>query len=185
MIVFASHCWQTGMLSSTTRTQQRRCSFRPCSESNCSVKPCGKKIGPDPRNFNQRVSLGRNDLLIRTFPVIGGGTLATVSTYTLSCLMSAALELPRCCIVIANLSGSYVAQTKAIAEAISNLQQEASRQASTITPVQLAGTCSSLAPLRLDAGRFSLASRFDLPKYRRLHCPQSFRPGCYRPRLSG
>ncbi|MFZ6806133.1 type VII secretion system (T7SS), usher family protein, partial [Klebsiella pneumoniae] len=23
---------------------------------------------PDPRNFNQRVSLGRNDLLIRTFP---------------------------------------------------------------------------------------------------------------------
>jgi hypothetical protein len=29
-----------------------------------------KKIGPDPRNFNQRVSLGRNDLLIRTFPMI-------------------------------------------------------------------------------------------------------------------
>ncbi|MDZ3403293.1 PTS sugar transporter subunit IIB [Klebsiella quasipneumoniae] len=25
-------------------------------------------MGPDPRNFNQRVSLGRNDLLIRTFP---------------------------------------------------------------------------------------------------------------------
>ncbi|MDH1456116.1 hypothetical protein, partial [Aeromonas caviae] len=32
---------------------------------------CGKKIGPDPRNFNQRVSLGRNDLLIRTFPSNG------------------------------------------------------------------------------------------------------------------
>ncbi|MCS0892874.1 tape measure protein [Escherichia coli] len=29
---------------------------------------CGKKIGPAPRNFNQRVNLGRNDLLIRTFP---------------------------------------------------------------------------------------------------------------------
>ncbi|WP_341849169.1 hypothetical protein, partial [Enterobacter hormaechei] len=29
---------------------------------------CGKKIGPDPRNFNQRASLGRHDLLIRTFP---------------------------------------------------------------------------------------------------------------------
>ncbi|MEF4116736.1 hypothetical protein U9512_21395 [Escherichia coli] len=28
---------------------------------------CGKKIDPDPRNFNQRVNLGRNDLLIRTF----------------------------------------------------------------------------------------------------------------------
>ncbi|WP_353049418.1 hypothetical protein, partial [Escherichia coli] len=33
---------------------------------------CGKKIGPDPRNFNQRVSLGRNDLLIRTFLSIIG-----------------------------------------------------------------------------------------------------------------
>ncbi|MGT5991486.1 hypothetical protein ACRW2B_25515 [Escherichia coli] len=32
---------------------------------------CGKKIGPDPRNFNQRVCLGRNDLLIRTFPRSG------------------------------------------------------------------------------------------------------------------
>ncbi|MEP9310296.1 hypothetical protein ABKU01_19190, partial [Enterobacter cloacae] len=31
---------------------------------------CGKKIGPDPRNFNQRVSLGRNDLLIRTFLIL-------------------------------------------------------------------------------------------------------------------
>ncbi|WP_243317156.1 sensor histidine kinase, partial [Klebsiella pneumoniae] len=29
-----------------------------------------KKIGPDPRNFNQRVSLGRNDLLIRTFLIV-------------------------------------------------------------------------------------------------------------------
>ncbi|WP_347230501.1 hypothetical protein, partial [Klebsiella pneumoniae] len=34
---------------------------------------CGKKIGPDPRNFNQRVSLGRNDLLIRTFPSLASG----------------------------------------------------------------------------------------------------------------
>jgi hypothetical protein len=31
-----------------------------------------EKIGPDPRNFNQRVSLGRNDLLIRTFPSSNG-----------------------------------------------------------------------------------------------------------------
>ncbi|WP_349303633.1 hypothetical protein [Escherichia coli] len=36
---------------------------------------CGKKIGPDPRNFNQRVNLGRNDLLIRTF-------LSCPATYT-------------------------------------------------------------------------------------------------------
>ncbi|MFP8635814.1 hypothetical protein ACLH2A_10195, partial [Klebsiella michiganensis] len=38
---------------------------------------CGKKIGPDPRNFNQRVSLGRNDLLIRTFPNISSIILFT------------------------------------------------------------------------------------------------------------
>ncbi|WP_322842793.1 hypothetical protein [Klebsiella quasipneumoniae] len=37
---------------------------------------CGKKIGPDPRNFNQRVSLGRNDLLIRTFPSAPGAWLS-------------------------------------------------------------------------------------------------------------
>ncbi|MEZ2654792.1 hypothetical protein ACBQ65_15450, partial [Escherichia coli] len=42
---------------------------------------CGKKIGPDPRNFNQRVSLGRNDLLIRTFPKSSPVRLA----YTTSC----------------------------------------------------------------------------------------------------
>ncbi|MBF1886463.1 AlpA family phage regulatory protein, partial [Klebsiella pneumoniae] len=37
-----------------------------------------KKIGPDPRNFNQRVSLGRNDLLIRTFLKIGSRAIAFV-----------------------------------------------------------------------------------------------------------
>ncbi|MDF7568856.1 hypothetical protein NQ063_25505, partial [Escherichia coli] len=44
---------------------------------------CGKKIGPDPRNFNQRVSLGRNDLLIRTFlnitPHVGRHTWANIT----------------------------------------------------------------------------------------------------------
>ena len=69
----------------------------------------------------------------------GQGTLATMVTYSLSSLMTAALELPNCCIVIANLSGSYKSQTQALAEAISNLQQETRRQAVTITPVQLAG----------------------------------------------
>ncbi|WP_323129495.1 hypothetical protein, partial [Klebsiella quasipneumoniae] len=39
---------------------------------------CGKKIGPDPRNFNQRVSLGRNDLLIRTFPKSDGARYSSV-----------------------------------------------------------------------------------------------------------
>ncbi|SEH04200.1 DUF499 domain-containing protein [Candidatus Venteria ishoeyi] len=71
--------------------------------------------------------------------VIGQGTLATMVTYSLGTLMSAALELPNCLIVIANLSGSYTKQTKLLTEAISNLQQETRRQAVTITPVQLAG----------------------------------------------
>lgn len=71
--------------------------------------------------------------------MFGQGTLANMVVYSLSSLMSAALELPNCAIVVANLSGSYKAQTKALADAISNLQQETGRQAKTITPVQLAG----------------------------------------------
>ncbi|BBK19452.1 hypothetical protein SL180013_39520 [Salmonella enterica subsp. enterica serovar Senftenberg] len=43
---------------------------------------CGKKIGPDPRNFNQRVNLGRNDLLIRTFPSSHHGTSGEVKLGT-------------------------------------------------------------------------------------------------------
>ncbi|MBY6226422.1 DUF499 domain-containing protein [Ferrimonas balearica] len=71
--------------------------------------------------------------------VYGSGTLANMVVYSLSALMSAALELPNCCIVIANLSGSYQAQTQALANSISNLQQETRRQSMTITPVQLSG----------------------------------------------
>ncbi|WP_345756933.1 hypothetical protein, partial [Klebsiella pneumoniae] len=48
---------------------------------------CGKKIGPDPRNFNQRVSLGRNDLLIRTF-------LSLISNTSVLC----------CCMACSNIS---------------------------------------------------------------------------------
>jgi predicted AAA+ superfamily ATPase len=71
--------------------------------------------------------------------VFGQGALANMVVFSLTTLMSAALELPNCCIVVANLSGSYQAQTKALADAISNLQQETRRQAMTITPAQLAG----------------------------------------------
>lgn len=74
-----------------------------------------------------------------TTQVVGQGTLANMVTYSLSCLLSAALELENCCIVIANLSGSYTSQSKALAATIDNLQQETRRQAKTITPVQLAG----------------------------------------------
>ncbi|MDW1226169.1 hypothetical protein R7L98_25570, partial [Klebsiella pneumoniae] len=53
---------------------------------------CGKKIGPDPRNFNQRVSLGRNDLLIRTFPrltyLIKSQLMQFSLPRTVSCIVS-------------------------------------------------------------------------------------------------
>ncbi|EIC21648.1 anti-phage-associated DUF499 domain-containing protein [Thiorhodovibrio frisius] len=71
--------------------------------------------------------------------VVGKGSLADVVTYSLSNLLAAAIKLPRCCVVIANLSGSYEAQTKDLARVMSNLKQESNRQAQTITPVQLAG----------------------------------------------
>lgn len=70
---------------------------------------------------------------------VGKGSLADLVTYNLGNLLSAAIKLPRCCVVIANLSGSYEAQTKDLARVMSNLQQETRRQAQTITPVQLAG----------------------------------------------
>jgi hypothetical protein len=70
---------------------------------------------------------------------VGKGSLADLVTYTISNLLTAAIKLPRCCVVIANLSGSYEAQTKDLARIMSNLQQESRRQAQIITPVQLAG----------------------------------------------
>jgi hypothetical protein len=45
-------------------------------------------------------------------------------------------------------------------------------------------TRSSLAPLRLRAGRFRLALRFGVPDIRRLRCPRSFTPSCYRLRMT-
>ncbi|MCW2282581.1 hypothetical protein M2323_000342 [Rhodoblastus acidophilus] len=72
---------------------------------------------------------------------VGGGTLAEVATYALSNLLSASLKLKRLCIVVSNLSGSYHGATQEISalvhKAIGNLQQEASRQAKGITPVDL------------------------------------------------
>ncbi|QBQ53835.1 anti-phage-associated DUF499 domain-containing protein [Nitrosococcus wardiae] len=76
--------------------------------------------------------------MANTVPV-GGGTLADVTTYSLATLFTAAMQLPRCCIVIANLSGSYHGQTQQITKLVANLQNEARRQSKVITPVQLAG----------------------------------------------
>lgn len=72
---------------------------------------------------------------------VGGGTLADVTVYALSNLLSAALKVKNLCIVISNLSGSYDKATKDIAETIRKvvrtIQNEANRQAKAITPVDL------------------------------------------------
>ena len=46
-------------------------------------------------------------------------------------------------------------------------------------------TRSSLAPLRLRAGRFRFALRLGVPDIRRLRCPQNFTPSYYWLRMSG
>lgn len=69
---------------------------------------------------------------------VGGGTLAQVTTYALSNLLSAALKLKHCCIVVSNLSGSYEGASRQLRQAIRNFEQEANRQARAVTPVELA-----------------------------------------------
>jgi predicted AAA+ superfamily ATPase len=69
---------------------------------------------------------------------VGGGTLAQVVTFALSNLLAAALKLPRCCIVISSLSGTYQTATAQLRQAIRNFEHEANRQARTLTPVDLA-----------------------------------------------
>lgn len=70
--------------------------------------------------------------------LVGAGTLAQVTTFALSNLLTAATKLKRCCIVLSNLSGSYEGATRQLRQAIANFQQEANRQARSITPVELA-----------------------------------------------
>jgi hypothetical protein len=70
--------------------------------------------------------------------VVGGGTLAQVTTFALSNLLEAARKLKRCCVVLSNLSGSYEGATRQLRQAIRNFEQEANRQSRAITPVDLA-----------------------------------------------
>jgi hypothetical protein len=69
---------------------------------------------------------------------VGAGNLAQVTTYALSNLLTAAIKLKHCCIVLSNLAGSYEGATRQLRQAIANFQQEANRQARSITPVELA-----------------------------------------------
>jgi hypothetical protein len=75
----------------------------------------------------------------RTVPV-GQGSLVNVLTRALSNLFVAALELPRCCVVLANLADSYRDQVKEVRKLVADVQREASRQARKITPVSLEGS---------------------------------------------
>lgn len=61
-----------------------------------------------------------------------------MTTYALSNLLSAALKLKRCCIVVSNLSGSYEGASQQLRRAIHNFEREANRQARAVTPVDLA-----------------------------------------------
>jgi len=70
---------------------------------------------------------------------VGAGTLANVATAALANLMSAALRLPRLCVVVSNLSGTYENASRALTRAMRDVIAEANRQARPITPVQLGG----------------------------------------------
>lgn len=72
---------------------------------------------------------------------VGQGTLADVTTFAISNLLSAALKLKQLCIVVSNLSGSYEGATTEISallgRATRDLQDETRRQGKPITPVEL------------------------------------------------
>lgn len=68
---------------------------------------------------------------------LGSGTLANVVTYALANLFSAAIKLPRCMVVVSNLSAAYQGASKSLAQIIANLSQEVRRSAKEITPVAL------------------------------------------------
>jgi Protein of unknown function (DUF499)/Chitobiase/beta-hexosaminidase C-terminal domain len=71
---------------------------------------------------------------------VGTGSLVDVLTRALSNLFVAASELPRCCVVLANLTDSYQDQVKEVRKLVDDVQKEASRQAKKITPVSLEGS---------------------------------------------
>lgn len=68
---------------------------------------------------------------------LGQGTLANVVTYALANLFAAAIKLPRCMVVVSNLSAAYQGASKSLAQTVANLSQELRRSAKEITPVAL------------------------------------------------
>lgn len=70
-----------------------------------------------------------------TIPV-GAGNLGDVTSAALSNLLSAAIKLPRLCIVLSTLVGQYKSSSD-LTRVISQITNEARRQAKPITPVEL------------------------------------------------
>src|SRR3546814_16478901 len=66
--------------------------------------------------------------------VVGSGTLATVTTYALSTLLTAALKASNCCVVVSNLSGAYHKATTDLARAMGDFEGEVKRSAVSIQP---------------------------------------------------
>lgn len=67
---------------------------------------------------------------------VGAGTLADVTSHAISNLLSAALKLPRLCIVLSTLVGQYKSSAN-LSRIVSQITNEARRQAKPITPVEL------------------------------------------------
>jgi len=68
---------------------------------------------------------------------VGQGTLANVVTYALANLFGAASKMPRCMVVVSNLTAAYQSASRNIAQVTANLSQELRRGAKEITPVAL------------------------------------------------
>ena len=104
------------------------------------------KDGPRPPSKKEWVSLvgeGPVLILLDELPpyldyaaAVGSGeaNLGKLAKYALSNLFAAALELPQCCIVVSSLSGTY----SDASSDLHDLANEASRQARSLTPVDLA-----------------------------------------------
>jgi transposase len=67
---------------------------------------------------------------------VGAGTLGDVTSAAISNLLSAAIKLPRVCIVLSTLVGQYKASGD-LSRIMSQITNEARRQAKPITPVEL------------------------------------------------
>ncbi|MCX8571145.1 anti-phage-associated DUF499 domain-containing protein [Aminobacter sp. MET-1] len=67
---------------------------------------------------------------------VGSGTLGDVTSAAISNLLSAAIKLPRVCIVLSTLVGQYKSSAE-LSRIMSQITNEARRQAKPITPVEL------------------------------------------------